>query len=104
MTANGVTTSTVTVTLRDANTNPVPGKTVTLAKCGGSSTITTVSGVTNASGVATFTVKDTVAEATTYTATDTTDSVTVTQTAAVTFTAGAPTATDVDASAPRRPR
>ena len=65
---------------------------MTLAKGGGSSTITTVSGVTNASGQATFTVKDTVAEATTYTATDTTDSVTVTQTATVTFTPGTPTA------------
>ena len=75
------TTSTITVTLKDAQSNPVSGKTVTLAKGGGSSTITTVSGVTNGSGVATFTVKDTVAEATTYTATDTTDSVTVTQTA-----------------------
>ena len=41
------------------------------------------------SGQATFTVKDTVAEATTYTATDSTDSVTVTQTAAVSFTSGA---------------
>ena len=61
---------------------------MTLAKSGGSSTITTVSGVTNASGVATFTVKDTVAETTTYTATDTTDSFTVTQTATVTFAAG----------------
>ena len=35
--------------------------------------ITTVSGVTNSSGLATFTVKDTVAETTTYTATDRTD-------------------------------
>ena len=61
---------------------------MTLAKGGGSSTITTVSGVTNASGQATFTVKDTVAEATTYTATDTTDSIVVTQTATVTFTPG----------------
>ena len=61
---------------------------MTLAKGGGSSTITTVSGVTNGSGVATFTVKDTVAESTTYTATDTTDAVTVTQTASVTFTVG----------------
>ena len=65
---------------------------MTLTKGGGSSTITTVSGATNGSGQATFTVKDTVAEATTYTATDTTDSVTVTQTASVTFTPGTPTA------------
>ncbi len=99
VTANGVATSTVTVTLKDANSNPVSGKTVTLAKGGGSSTITTVSGTTNASGVATFTVSDTVAEATTYTATDTTDAVTVTQTAAVTFTVGPVTAAQSTVSA-----
>ena len=102
MTADGSTSSTVTVTLRDAQSNPVAGKTVTLAKSGGSSTITTVSGVTNGSGVATFTVKDTVAESTTYTATDTTDSVTVTQTAAVSFTSGAVDATSSTVCA-RRP-
>src|SRR5437879_13200467 len=43
--------------------------------------------------MSTFTVKDTKAEAVTYTATDTTDSVTITQTATVTFTAGAVNAT-----------
>src|SRR4051794_38825202 len=99
VTANGVTTSTVTVTLKDAQSHPVSGKTVTLAKGSGSSTITTVSGTTNGSGVATFTVKDTVAEATTYTATDTTDSVVVTQTGTVTFTAGPVTAAQSTVSA-----
>ena len=88
MTADGSTTSTITVTLLDAGSNPVSGKTVALAKSGGSSTISAASGSSNASGVVTFTVKDTVAETTTYTATDTTDSVTITQTATVTFTAG----------------
>src|SRR2546422_7020622 len=44
------------------------------------------SGASNASGVVTFTVKDTVIETVTYTATDTTDSITITPTAAVTFT------------------
>ena len=78
---------------------PGLGQDVTLAKGGGSSTITTVSGVTNGSGQATFTVKDTVAEATTYTATDTTDSITVTQTATVTFTPGAATAAQSTVSA-----
>ena len=97
--ADGSTTSTVTVTLRDSNSNTVAGKTVTLVKAGGSSTITTVSGTTNASGQATFTVKDTVAEATTYTATDATDSVTVTQTATVTFTPGSVTAAQSSVSA-----
>jgi len=92
VTADGTTTSTITVTLKDANNNLASGRTVALAKNGGSSTIATVNGTTNASGQATFTVKDTVAEAMTYTATDTTDSVTVSGTATVTFTAGTPTA------------
>jgi hypothetical protein len=93
VTADGSTTSTVTVTLKDANSNPVSGKTVTLAKTSGpgTPTITTVSGTTDASGLATFTVKSITAGADVFTATDTTDSVTVTQTATVTFTAGAAT-------------
>jgi 5-hydroxyisourate hydrolase-like protein (transthyretin family) len=91
--ADGATTSTITVTLMDAYSNPVSGKTVTLARSSGGthSTITTVSGTTNASGQATFTVKDSTAESVTYTATDTTDSITVTQTATVTFTPGTAT-------------
>ena len=51
--------------------------------------ITTSPATTNGSGVATFTVTDTTAEAVTYTATDTTDSVTLNgagQTPTVTFT------------------
>ena len=45
---------------------------VTLAQgAGGHSTITTVSGTTDASGQATFSVADATAEAVTYTATDT---------------------------------
>ena len=90
--ADGSTASTITVTLKDVNNNPASGKTVTLARSGGSSTISPASGPSNVSGVVTFTVKDTVAESTTYTATDTTDAVTITQTASVTFTAGAVTA------------
>lgn len=88
VTADGTTTSTITVTLKDANSNPVSGKTVTLSQASGHSTISAASGLSNSSGVVTFTVKDTVAEPVTYTATDTTDSVTITQTASVTFTPG----------------
>jgi len=91
VTADGTTTSTITVTLLDANSNPVSGKTVTLTAGSGSSTITTVNGTSNASGQATFTVKDTKAETVTYTAKDTTDTITITQTATVTFTDGAAT-------------
>jgi Invasin, domain 3/Bacterial Ig-like domain (group 1) len=90
--ADGATTSTITVTLKDVNDNPVSGRTVTLAQGGGGSTISVASGASSASGVVTFTVKSTVAQAVTYTATDTTDSVVIAQTATVTFTAGAPSA------------
>jgi hypothetical protein len=85
--ADGATTSTITVTLNDTYNNPVSGKTVTLTAGSGSSTITTVNGSTNASGQATFSVKDSTAQAVTYTAKDTTENVTVSQTATVTFTA-----------------
>lgn len=89
VTADGSGTSTITVTLKDSNANPVSGKTVALSQnSGGHSTIITVSGTTNASGRATFTVKNATAEAVTYTATDQTDNVTVTQTAQVQFVAG----------------
>ena len=88
--ADGATTSTITVTLKDSGGNPISGKTVTLTAGGGSSTIATVSGTTSASGVATFTVKDATAESVTYTAHDTSDTVDVTQTATIGFTAVAP--------------
>ena len=97
--ADGTTTSTITVTLKDANNNPASGKAVTLAQGSGSSTVSTASGASNASGVVTFTVRDTKAEAVTYMATDTTDSVTITPTAGVTFTAGAVNATHSTMSA-----
>ena len=83
--ADGATTSTITVTLEDANGNAVPNKTVTLSQGAGLSTISAPSGVSNASGVVTFTVKDTHAQSVTYTATDTTDTVTITDTATVVF-------------------
>ena len=70
-----------------------------LAKAGGNSTITTVSGLTDAACEATFTVTNTTAETTTYTATDTTDTLTVTQTATVTFTSGVVSATQSTVSA-----
>ncbi|MEI6607150.1 MAG: invasin domain 3-containing protein, partial [Verrucomicrobiota bacterium] len=85
--ADGSATSTVTVTLLDANSNPVAGKTVTLAHTSGPGTpvITTVSGTTSASGVATFTVKSGSPGVDVFTATG--DGVTLTPTATVTFTA-----------------
>ena len=49
--ADGSTTSTITVTLKDANNNPVSGKAASLTAGSGSSSITTVSGTTNAKAV-----------------------------------------------------
>ncbi|MFB2119607.1 beta strand repeat-containing protein, partial [Parapedobacter sp. 2B3] len=68
--ADGVTTSMVTVTVKDADNQPIPGTTVTLAQnAGGNSQISAASGLSNASGVVTFTVTNTKAETVTYTAT-----------------------------------
>jgi len=86
VTADGSTTSTITVTLLDGLSNPVSGKTVSLSQPGpASSVISGASGLSDSSGRVTFTVTDVKAETVTYTAADTTDSVTLTNTANVTF-------------------
>ena len=53
--ADGVQTATVTVTLLDANGNPVPGRVVEISVVGGSATIGQP-GTTNSAGVATGTI------------------------------------------------
>ena len=63
MIADGVATSTITVTLKDAAGNAVSGKTVALAQGSGHSTLSAASGASDANGVVTFTAKDTIAEA-----------------------------------------
>ena len=89
VTADGSSSSTITVALKNGYGNPVRGITVTLAGSGGSSTISAASGVSDVNGLVTFTVQDTVVETTTYTATDTSDSdLVITATATVSFTAG----------------
>ena len=72
--ADGTTASTVTVTLDDHNSNPVPGKVIALAAVSGSSVITPLSSTTNAQGQATFKATDSTDEVVFYMATDTTDS------------------------------
>ncbi|MDP9324920.1 MAG: Ig-like domain-containing protein [Candidatus Dormibacteraeota bacterium] len=100
VTANGSSKSTVTVTLRDINDNPVSGKTVTLAQTlGQPSAISPASGPSTAAGVVTFLVSSTVAGSATYQATDTTDAVTVSQTVTVTYTAGSVNAVNCTVSA-----
>ena len=84
--ADGTTTSTVTVTLRDqgVTAGTVSGKTVTLTQnAGAHSTITPVTPTTDTLGVATFTVTDATAELVTYTASA--GGVTVASTGQVTF-------------------
>jgi hypothetical protein len=86
--ANGVDSSTVTVTLLGKNaqnvTAPVPqGTAVTLTPTGGSSVVSAISATTSASGVATFKVTDTHPEPVSYRASAL--AVTVTQQATVTF-------------------
>jgi uncharacterized protein YraI len=81
--ANNVQTSTVTVTLLSAGGNPVPGKTVTLTDTAALGGLTIApasvgSEVTNASGIATFTVRGSVAGTAILQATDTTDGITLT--------------------------
>jgi Bacterial Ig-like domain (group 1) len=98
--ADGADQSTVTVTLLGTGSVPVPGKTVTLSQGSGQSTIvpTQTPNVTDANGVATFTVTDSTVENVTYTAADTTDSVTLQQTPTVDFDAPVVTASSSSVS------
>jgi len=66
--ANGTANSTITVTVRDANGNPVAGQTVQLAASGSSNTLVQPVAVTNALGIATGTLASTLAETKTVTA------------------------------------
>lgn len=85
--ADGSSFSTLVVTLKNSIGGPVAGKTVTITSSRPlSDTITVVgTGVTDANGQATFTVKSSYVGSSIYTAHDTTDVVDVTQTATVNF-------------------
>lgn len=67
--ADGIQTSAITVTVLDANSNPVAGQAVTLVSSGTNNTFTPVVTSTNASGVASFTQTSSTAELKTLTAT-----------------------------------
>ncbi|HXL07743.1 MAG TPA: Ig-like domain-containing protein, partial [Gemmatimonadales bacterium] len=87
--STGSSTSTITVTVKDENGNPVSGATVTLAAAPTTGiTLTQPAGTTNASGQITGALSSTAAGAKTVTAT-VNGSVTVTQTATVTVSAAA---------------
>jgi hypothetical protein len=73
-TADGQTSATVTVTLKDSLSRPTPGKTVTLSNGGSNAAMQgPVPGVTDANGQIQFAVTDFVAETATFTAVDVTD-------------------------------
>jgi hypothetical protein len=84
--ADGVSTSAVTVTLKDANGNPISGHSVTVSSGSHATTIAPPSGTTDASGQAIFTVKSTQEGTAMITATDTTANVVITNTSSITFT------------------
>jgi hypothetical protein len=91
--ADGTAQSTITVTLKDVDGNPIGGKDVSLAKTGGDSgapNLTPSSATSGVDGKAIFTVTSTDVGAYVFTATDTTDSVTLNTSPTITFLAGAP--------------
>src|SRR6185436_4103860 len=76
--ADGVSISTVTVTLKDAAGNGVPNKQVSIAvnvARNGLDTVTILNNTTDGAGQAKFTVKSSTQGSSTYTATDVTDSI-----------------------------
>lgn len=90
VTANGVSTATITVTLEDAFGRPTPNKKVQLSQGDGHAQITApASGVTDAEGKIAFTVTNKVSETVTFTAVDVTDDLPVPGSAVVSFIDGA---------------
>jgi len=71
--ADGVSTTSITVTLRDADNHPTPGKRVTLSQDGRSVVTGPNPPVTDANGEIVFTATDGIEETVTYTAVDNTD-------------------------------
>ena len=70
VTANGVATTTVTVTVEDANGNLIPNAAVTLSSTGSGDHFGAASGTTNALGVFTTTLSSTTAASDTITASE----------------------------------
>jgi hypothetical protein len=86
--ANGTSTTTLTVTVKDANGIAVAGTAVTLSGSGSSNNFGATSGTTDANGVFTTTLASTLAQTETITATEGS----VHEQTSVTFVAGAPSA------------
>jgi hypothetical protein len=83
---DGLSTTTVTVTLRDTRGNLLPNKTVALASSRGTTdTISAPSGATSAGGVVTFSVKSTTAGEAVFKAAEASNKVIIAQTVSVNF-------------------
>ena len=88
--ADGIGTTTITVTLRDADNHPSPGKHVTLSQDGHSVVTGPDPPVSDANGEVVYTATDTLEETVTYTAVDDTDGgLPIPGTAVVTFSGSA---------------
>jgi hypothetical protein len=84
--ADGITTTTITVTLLDSSLNPVSGKAVSLTSNRGAvDTITPATAISSTAGVATFSIKSIEIGPAIFTATDVTDSIQIVQTGTITF-------------------
>jgi hypothetical protein len=81
--ANNITTSTITVTVRDSEGNALPSQAVSLTGSSGNATIEPASVFSDANGIATFTVRSDTTGIEQFTAT--VNSVEITQTASVNF-------------------
>jgi adhesin/invasin len=90
--ADGLSASTVTVTLKDTKNNPVSEHDVTISSGAHVTAIDPSSGTTDDSGQVSFTVKSAQEGIATITATDTTESVVVSNTATIAFTEFTPPA------------
>ncbi|CAG0926683.1 partial putative deoxyribonuclease RhsB, partial [Thermoflexales bacterium] len=84
--ANGVNTALIIVTLRDAFDNVVPNKVVTVTHTGTAISLNLNGNTTNGQGLLTSTVRSTQAQTVTLRARDLTDNITVTQSTTVRFT------------------
>ena len=88
--ADGLSLSSVTVTLKDTGDDPLNGHSIVVSSGDHPTTITPSSGTTNSSGQTVFVIKSTQEGVATITATDTTDNVIISNTATIAFTDVAP--------------
>ena len=88
--ADGLSLSSVTVTLKDTGEDPLNGHSIVVSSGDHPTTIAPSSGTTNSSGQTVFVVKSTQEGVATITATDTTDNVVISNTATIAFTDVAP--------------